>query len=266
MNLLLREMKAHRRALLVWCIGVFYIVAASMWKFGAEYRSNQSLNELVGQLPSGVRVLLGMRGTFDLSTACGYYGLCYYYLTIMAAIHSAMVGAGIIAKEERRKTTEFLIAKPITRNRIITEKLLVGLLNILVFNVVTLVSSITTVGYFNHGDSLAAEIVKLMVGMFIIQLIFLLMGSAIAAYGKNPKISAPVAIVVVLLFFMIAKIADMSKDFDFLKWFTPIKYYEAEVILGREGFGLAYLMLSFLILGLLTFTTYSFYQRRDLKV
>ncbi len=123
----------------------------------------------------------------------------------MAAIHSAMLGAGIIAKEEQRKTTEFLIAKPITRNKIITEKLLAMLVNILVFNMVTLVSSITMVGYFNHGNCLAAKIIILMAGMFMIQLIFLLMGSAIAAYGKNPKLSTPVAIVVVLLFFMIAK-------------------------------------------------------------
>ncbi len=100
----------------------------------------------------------------------------------------------------------------------------------------------------------------------MIQLIFLLMGSAIAAYGKNPKLSTPVAIVVVLLFFMIAKIADMSKDFDYLKWFTPIKYYDAEVILGRDGFTLAYSILSILIIALLTFVTYVFYQKRDLKV
>ena len=183
MNLLLRELKAHRKSLLIWCICIFYIIAASMWKFGAEYSSNQSLNELV------------------------------------------------------------------------------GLLNILLFNVVTLVFSIIMVGYFNHGDSLAAEIVKLMAGMFIIQLIFLLMGSAIAAYGKNLKISTPVAIVVVLVFLMIAKIADMSRDFDFLRWFTPIKYYEAELILGRGGFSSTYLLLSILILGLLTFITYMSYQK-----
>jgi ABC-2 type transport system permease protein len=159
-----------------------------------------------------------------------------------------------------------LIAKPITRNKIITEKLLAGLLNILVFNMVTLVSSITMVGYFNHGDSLTVEIVKLMIGMFIIQLIFLLMGSAIAAYGKNSKTSTPVAIVTVLVFLMIAKIADMSNSLDFLKWFTPIKYYEAEIILGRYGFSSPYLILSLLIVVLLTFITYRFYQKRDLKV
>lgn len=58
----------------------------------------------------------------------------------------------------------------------------------------------------------------------------------------------------------------MSKDFDFLKWFTPIKYYEAELILGRGGFSIAYLLLSILILGLLTLITYVSYQKRDLKV
>ncbi len=266
MNIFIREMKAHRKSLIIWCIGVIYIVAASMWKYGTEYSSNQSLNELVKQLPAAVRVLLGMRGSFDLSTARGYYGLCYYYLTIMATIHACMIGAEIISKEERDKTTEFLVAKPVSRYKIITAKLLTGLSNIIIFNLVTTFSSIAMVGYFNHGDTLIGEITMLMVGMLILQLIFMLVGTGIAAISKNPKSSSTIAIVVLLLALMFAKMIDMNSNLEWLKFFTPIKYYEAEQLLLQGGFSPIYVILSFVIIATLLEITYVTYKKRDLKV
>ncbi len=266
MNIFMREMKAHRKSLIIWCIAVFYLVAASMWKFGTEYSSNQSLNELVNQLPTAVGVLLGIRGSFDLSTAAGYYGLCYYYLAVAAAIHAAMTGAGIISKEERDKTTEFLVAKPVTRTQIITEKLLAGLANSLILNIVTAVTSMIMVGYFNNADMLAGEILTLMAGMFVLQIIFILVGTGIAAISKNPKTASSAAIVVLLFALMLAKIIDMSSQLDGLKYFTPIKYYEAEQLLLQGGFSPVYTILSLMIIAALLKMTYTFYKRRDLRV
>jgi ABC-2 type transport system permease protein len=237
-----------------------------MWKFGTEYSSNQSLNELVTQLPPAVGVLLGIRGSSDLSTASGYFGLCYYYLAVAATIHASMIGAGIISKEERDRTTEFLVAKPLTRKQIISEKLLAGFANCLLLNIVTTLSSIIMVGYFNHGDVLAQEILKLMVGMSVLQLIFMLVGTAIAAISKNPKSSASIAIVILLFALMLAKMIDMNSGIDGLKYLTPIKYFEAEQLLLQGGFRPIYIILSAIIILLLTWTTYTFYKKRDLKV
>lgn len=55
MNILIREMKAYRKSLIIWCIFVFYMVTAGMWKYATAYSSNQSLNELITQLPEAVR-------------------------------------------------------------------------------------------------------------------------------------------------------------------------------------------------------------------
>ena len=60
----------------------------------------------------------------------------------MATIHAAMLGATIIAKEERDKTSEFLFAKPVLRSTIITAKLLAAFVNIVVFNLITFISLI----------------------------------------------------------------------------------------------------------------------------
>jgi ABC-2 type transport system permease protein len=266
MNIFMREMKAHRKSLILWCIGVFYLVAASMWKFGTEYSSNQSLNELVTQLPVAVQVLLGIRGSFDLSTASGYYGLCFYYLSLMAMLHASLLGAGIISKEERDKTTEFLMAKPVSRIQIISAKLLTGFLNIVIFNLVTAISSIIMVGYFNHGITLIGEITTLMIGMFILQLLFMLVGTGVAAVSKNPKSATPVAMVVLLIALMLAKLIDMNSNLEGLKYLTPIKYFEAEQLLLQGGFSPIFLILSVLIIAILLGVTYECYKKRDLKV
>ena len=266
MNMFIREIKANRKSLIIWCIGAFYIVAASMWKFGTEYSSNQSLTELISQLPKAVRVMLGIKSYFDLSTVSGYYGLLSYYFLIMATIHASMIGSGIISKEERDKTTEFLIVKPVTRNKIITAKLLAGFTSILIFNLVTTVSSMIMVGYFNKGESITGEITKLMIGMFLLQLIFMLVGTGIAAVSKNPKIASPSAIVVVLVALMIAKVIDININLESLKYFTPIKYFEAEQLLFKGGFRPDFIILSVMIMGMLLGSTYVFYTRRDLNV
>lgn len=266
MNMYLREMKAYRKLLIIWCIGVFYIVAASMWKFGTEYSGNQSLNELVTQLPAAVKVLLGLRGAFDLSTAAGYYGLCYYYLVVMGTIHAAMIGAGVIAKEESDKTTEFLIVKPVSRSRILTAKLSAGFSNVLALNIMTGISSILMVGYFNDGETFAREIMNLMAGMLMLQSIFMVTGAGIAAMGRNPKSASPLAIVALLISLMMAKMIDMNPNLDGLKYFTPIKYFEAEQLLFQGGFSSIFVLLSTIIIALLLRMTYVSYRTRDLKV
>ncbi|MFA5881807.1 MAG: ABC transporter permease subunit, partial [Eubacteriales bacterium] len=78
--------------------------------------------------------------------------MLFLYLVVMATIHAAMLGANIIAKEERDKTAEFLLAKPVSRNEIITVKLGAGLTNILIFNAVTLLSSLVIVGHYSGSE------------------------------------------------------------------------------------------------------------------
>ncbi|KJS86413.1 MAG: ABC transporter, partial [Peptococcaceae bacterium BICA1-8] len=123
MNVFIREMKSNRKSLIIWCIGIFLLIASSMGKYAGLSASGQSMNELLAQMPKSFQAIMGI-GTFDLSTPIGYYGVLFAYLVVMATIHATMLGANIISKEEREKTAEFLFAKPVSRNRIITSKLL----------------------------------------------------------------------------------------------------------------------------------------------
>lgn len=265
MTIFTREMKAHRKSLLLWCLGIFFMVVAGMGKYSYYYESGQSVNELVSTIPKSLRAILGF-GDFDLSKASGFYGMLFLYLLVMATIHATMLGAEIIAKEERDKTTEFLLVKPVSRSQIITSKLLAGMANISILNIVTLVLSIAIVGQYSHGEAITNEIVTLMVGMFILQTMFLFIGTGIASMSKKPKISASIATSVLLLTFILSIIIDMNNKLTGLKYLTPFKYFETADLIYSKQLDTLYVVLSSVIITVFLVMTYVFFNKRDMNV
>lgn len=265
MNLFKREIKANRKSLIIWCIGVVFMVASGMAKFSSLEGTGQSMNALMADMPKSLQAIMGT-GSLDLSTPIGYFGVLFLYLAVMAAIHAAMLGSNILAKEERDKTVEFLVVKPLSRTKMITSKLMAALVNILIFNLVTFASSVGMVQKYAEGEDVMGDIMLLMVGMFIIQLIFLVIGTAIAAVLTNAKKATSLATGILLLLFILSVAVDLNDKLEGLKFLTPFKYYDAKLILEEGGFDPLYLVLSFLLLAGLTIVTYVFYRKRDMNL
>ena len=265
MNVFIVEMRAHRKGLIIWAFGILFMVVAGMGKYVALSASGQSMNDLFDQMPKSMQTMFGI-GTFDLSKASGYYGMLFLYLALMATIHAAMLGSDIVSKEERDKTAEFLLSKPISRNKIITSKILAAFVNILIFNIITLVSSIIVVGKYSKGEAVTGEILILMSGMFILQLIFMFIGTAIAAVSKKPKTATSISTAVLLITYILSMAIDLSGKIENLKYFTPFKYYEAKNLINGGGFQLSFVVLSIIIVSVTVSITYVFYNRRDLSI
>lgn len=264
MNIFIRELRAHRKSLIIWSVAILLTIVSSMAKFTSYVESGQSLNQIMSTIPKSIRAVLGM-GNFDLTKASGFYGMLYLYLLLMATIHASLLGANIISKEERDKTTEFLMVKPVSRSKIVTSKLLAGLFNIVVFNIVTMVLSIAFVGKYANGEQITDDIVILMMGMFVLQVVFLSIGTGISAASRNPKSAPTAATVVLLVSFVLSSAISMDSRLDGLKYITPFKYFEGENILN-DGIQPVYIILSSVIIGVMICVTYVFYKKRDLKV
>lgn len=265
MNIFRREMKANRKSLIIWSIGVIFMVASGMGKYASLGSSGQSMNALMADMPKSLQAIMGI-GSFDLSSPIGYYGVIFLYLAVMAAIHAAMLGANIIVKEERDKTVEFLLVKPISRNHMITSKMLAALVNIIILNLVTFASSVGLVQKFAEGEDVTGDITLLMIGMFILQMIFLVIGTAVAAIFKNAKKANSLSTGILLIFFILSIAIDMNEKLEGLKYFTPFKYYDAKDILNEGRIDFLYLALSCVLIIVFSVATYVFYRKRDMNV
>lgn len=264
MNIFLKELKSHRKSLIFWSIGVFLMVASGMSKYVSLSSSGESMNDMLSGMPKSVLAILGI-GDFDISTASGYYGLLFIYLLLMATIHAAMLGATIIAKEERDKTSEFLFVKPVSRITIITAKLAAAVLNIVILNLITFVSSIVLVGKYSDGRMETGDIALTMMGMLILQLLFLVTGSALAAVKKQAKSAASLAAGILLLTYVISVAIDLNEKLEAMVYFTPFKYFEAKNVMYGGGFEFIFVILSATLIAAFTVITYVFYKKRDLN-
>jgi len=267
MNIFIREMKAHRKSLIIWSIGIIFMIAAGMGKYVgmSASGSEQTMNDLMESMPRAMKAIFGV-GTLDLSKASGFYGVLFLYLVLMATIHAAMMGANIISKEERDKTSEFLLVKPVSRTNIITSKLLATLANIIIFNLVTLGSSIVFVNLYGKGEKMTEDIIILMVGLFLLQLIFMSIGTAIAAINKKPAKAIGLSTGILMITFLLSIAIDMNSKIEPLKYLTPFKYFEAKNLMYGGGLEPVFVILSVGIVTVLSVATYYFYQQRDMNV
>lgn len=264
MNVFFRELKANRKALIIWCACMIVGVLSGMAKYTA-YSSGGSGNQIFNEMPKSVRALLGM-GDLDVTTIGGFFALLFLYLAITVAIHAALLGSGILAKEERDKTTEFLIVKPVSRTAVVTSKLLAALVNVVILNVVTLISSIVMVGAYNTGEDITGEIVVFFLSLLIIQLIFLSLGALIAASMKNPKGSGSIAAGIVIGAYIIDEITSVNEHLNILNVLSPFKYFSYDRMIAGNGLNPGIVVLSVLLVAVFTVSAYFLYRKRDLNV
>ncbi|MCX7922069.1 MAG: ABC transporter permease [Clostridia bacterium] len=263
MNVYLRELRAYRKSLIIWCVCIIFFVVSGMGKYTAIYSGMNSPTDFLASMPKSLQALMG-GGAFDLSKAVEYFGSIFLYLIFMATIHAVMLGSGIISKEESDKTTEFLMVKPVSRSRIITAKLFAAVTNIIVFNLTTLISSIAIVGKYSKGEAVGGDIARLMVGMLLLQLLFMSIGVAFAAASKNFRATGGVSTGILLITFIMSMVIDMNENLEGLKYITPFKYFDAKTLLVGEGFNPVLVLLTVAMIAGLTVLAYVRYNKRDL--
>ncbi len=267
MNVFLRELKANYKSLFWWSTGMVFLIISGMAKYEGYSASSASGNigSLLATLPKSILAIFGMSG-LDVTTLTGYFGVLYLYIAIMVAIHAGLLGSTIIAKEERDRTSEFLYPKPVTRTRVLTAKLTAAVVNILTIFAVSTATSLWIVSFYNKGGGLNNQIMSMMWGILLFQLLAFSFGAVFAGLFKNPKLSASAVTTVIMTSYLVSVSVDLNEKLNFLKHLTPFQYFSAPKIIAEGHLDLPYVILAMGVSAVLIVLTYIFYNKRDLNV
>lgn len=264
MNVFVRELKANLRSLLIWGAIVILFVVVGVAKFSAYYH-NPDMLSVLDNLPPSVLAAFNLQA-FNLTTVSGFFGLMFTYYALLLSIAAAMWGSDIIAKEERDKTVEFSLTLPVTRSRVVTDKTLAALVNCIVLLLITWgVSLVSAAGYQPDGG-FYSFLALCMLALFIIQLIFLSIGIFLGCAMKRYKLASFTALSLLLGTYFISVISTLSKNLDFLKYFSPFKYFDAASMLRESKIDIASVGLSLAIVLVSMTGAYLTYRKRDLYI
>jgi ABC-2 type transport system permease protein len=204
--------------------------------------------------------------TFNLTTLSGFYGVMFIYFGLMGSIAAAMWGSDIISKEERDKTVEFSLVLPVSRARVVTAKVLAALVNCLAFMLITWGLSLAAAQSYNPDPGFYDFLALEMGAMLAIELIFFSVGLLLGCAMKQYKRSGSTAIALILVTYFMSILAGMQEKLDFLKYFTPFKYYDAGELFRSGKMDGIYLLISAAIIVACVAAAYWVYNKRDLYI
>jgi ABC-2 type transport system permease protein len=263
-NIFIRELKANLKSLLIWSGIMLLLIMMVVAKYSA-FAGNPEMLKMLDSMPPAMLDALSMRG-FNLTTISGFYGVMFIYFGLMAAIAAAMWGSDSISKEERDKTVEFSLVLPVTRSRVVTAKGLAALVNCIAFVLVTWVVSLVAVQSFKPDQAFYKFLALEMEAMFVVELIFLAIGLLLGCAMKQYKLSGSTAVAIILATYFMSIMAVMNEKLDFLKYFTPFKYFDARELFRTGRMDVTYLLLSAAIIVVSVIAAYWIYNRRDLYI
>ncbi|MBI9011115.1 MAG: ABC transporter permease subunit [Clostridiales bacterium] len=264
MNIVLRELKSTRRSLIIWCSSIIFLIYVGMVKYDGFSKAGESANEMLASLPTAMKAIFGI-GDLDLALASGYYIVFLMYFVLLCGVHAIMQGSVVLSKEERDKTADFLLVKPVKRTQVLTSKIIASLINMVILNAITWITSILIVDVYNDGPPINDLISKLMIGLFITQLVFFSIGLLIGVLVRTTKKATNISTGFLLSTFILSATIDIYDKLDFLKYLTPFKYFDGKKIY-LEGFSVFFIALSFIIVVLSVGSTYVLYKKKDLHV
>ena len=131
-----REFSRNKKSLIIWSIILVGLILMTLSIYPQFAEQQESMEELLKAYPEPLKKAFGM-DTLSLGSLIGFYAIQVYFMTtLLGSIYAVMLAANIVAKEENEKTIEFLLAKPISRSQILTEKLLAVFTNVVILNLV----------------------------------------------------------------------------------------------------------------------------------
>lgn len=265
MNIFFQELRSRRKAQIGWVAAIIVFMALSVVKFDSLSQDTAASKALLDQFPATIQAVFGMTG-LDMTSLSGYFGILFIYVLVILSVHAGMLGAGVLADEERDKTTEFLLVKPRSRSMIITQKLLAGLVFITVLWCVVLVTTLVSTLTVSNTGEFMRNFWHFMLALGLTQTVVFSLGALAASWTKNPKLPTRLVAIVVFVSYLIFALVKLAPSLGALKYFSLFCYFDAVNIINDGKLQ----PLSLIVFGALFVAsiigTYIFYRHRDVAV
>ena len=229
MTLVKHELRQGKTSFLIWTASVGFLLAICIFLFPEMKEQMDGVNDIFASMGSFTEAF-GM-DRLHFGTLIGFYAVeCGNILGLGGAFYASLCAASILSKEEKDKTAEFLLTHPVSRKRVLTEKLIAVLIQITAMNIIIYALAVGSIAAV--GEAIPwREISLLHLAYYLLQLELAGICFGISAFLHKGSVGVGLGMAVMMYFLnLIANIADAA---EFLKYITPFGYCEAADIVSN---------------------------------
>lgn len=260
MMILRHELKQNYKSLLIWSVvlGVLTVIFMGM------YESLQGDIESMADMYSSMGSFSQAFGMDKISfvTAMGFYGIeAGAMVSICGAMFGALTGIGILSKEEQHHTAEFLFTHPISRKRVMLEKLIFLVVQILVFNIIYF--GFAVLSFSVIGESIEWKpFILFHVAQMLMHLQIGVLCFGISTYMRRQNTGAGLGLATLMYF--LGLLYNVSDKAEMLKYITPFVYADAGTIMSEETIDFMLVGIGWAIVLVILLVGVIHYHRKDL--
>ena len=264
MNIYKHEFKMKLRSVLTWSVSLILLIFAFMSLFTSLAKDAELLNETMAALPPEMLTAFGMTG-MDLSEVLGFYSFTFLFCQVCLAIQAANYGFGLVSVEETDMTADFLLAKPVGRTNILTNKLLAALTSLTITNAVVWISSFIAINMFRGDKDYDTQtLLLLLLSIIVFQLFFLSVGMVISLLMKRVRSVTSASMALAFGMYVLSAFAGMlgADSFDLI---TPFKHFEPNAIVSTGAYDTSLVMISVSAIVISLVGSYVLYAKRNIQ-
>ena len=261
MTIFKHEMKRNLLSLSIWSGAIAFMLAVSVLIYPEMSKQMGEMNDLFSNMGS-FSSAFGM-DQLNFGEFGGYFGIeCGNTLGLGGAFFAAIVGILALAKEEKERTADFLLSHPISRVRVIAEKYLSVIAQIVILNLV--VCAFVSLAVLIIGEKPDMKPLALLLFAFLIlQIEIATISFAISAFLKGNGIGIGLGIAFVFYFANI--LSNLTEEAKFLKYITPYGYSDSAYIITNSTIEWKYFAVGMSITVVCIVLTFWKYTKKDIS-
>lgn len=262
MTVFLHELRINRLALLIWTGVITFMLGVCVMIYPEMSSQMSEMTDMFADMGAFTSAF-GM-DKINFGEFGGYFVIeCGNVLGIGGAIFASILGVSALAKEERDRTAEFLLTHPITRRRIISEKLLSVAAQILIMNtsvmLITLLCMVAVGEMISFGTYLLIFFAYILMQLEIAAITF-----GISAFVKRGAMG--IGIGVAFLSYFLNILANLTEEAKILKFITPFGYTDGAEIIADNTLAWKYLITGVIFAAAAIYLAYFKYEKKDILV
>ncbi len=255
------ELRQARTFWLIWTGSVAFLLAVCVFLFPEMKDQMAGVNKLFASMGS-FTAAFGL-DRLNFGTLTGYYAVeCGNVLGLGGAFFAALCSVAVLSKEEKDRTAEFLLTHPVSRVRVVSEKLLAVFIQVFALNLAVWLIAAGCIAAV--GEVVPWKELNLMhLAYTLMQLVIAGICFGISAFIRRS--SAGVGIGVAAVLYVLSLFSNIAESAKFLKVFTPFGFCDGADIVSKRtlnGTGIA-VGAALCALGILA--AYLWYPRKDIR-
>lgn len=260
MRLYRHEMKMNLKSLMIWTVCVGGICMGCILLYSSLEDSLQEIADAYANM-GAMSVAFGM-DKMSLATLTGFYATEVALMHgLGGAMFAAIVGGGMLSKEEALHTAEFLNTLPVSRKNIVIQKYAAFLSNILVFNVICVVCYV--IGFVVMGEDISVrEMILYHASLLLMQLEIGTICFLLSSFSKKLQVGTGLGIT--LVFFAMDVMCRIIPAIENAKYITPFYYCNAPDIFTSGKVDEKFLLIGAIVTVMAFFFSAFNYCRKDI--